>query len=653
MRLASVYIHQFRSIKSLSLSLSPSCLVLVGKNEAGKSTLLRAIATIGPEYRFTVDDVRETSPTEEPPTESYVDHIFEFEDRDHAELLKRVLARVHQASATTPIYRRKGEGQSLGDFCRAKARGVSRFDLLAEESKRRTELHYRIPQDWTIVDGWMKAPKELNVELGGKPTRVKRGDLVQTAKLVPPPGATFEVASIEDLDALLAEEVLAMVKAQRPRCMSWSFSEASVLPGRVNLAGFVGNPESCLPLKNLFKIAEISDIQKEFAFRSKQRNGVANLLRRVGTRATSHLHSVWPEYKKASIEIRQNGDNIDIAFRDKHNEYALERRSDGFRRFVAFLFMIAAPARTGGLGGSILLFDEPDLSLHPSGQRFLRDELIRIAEKCGTLVVYCTHSTHMIDRTRIDRHRIVSRTDEITTIHMADASTVADEEVLYNALGTSTLESIADGGIVFEGFTDMQLFRKALDRWSKTDPEAVKELRRLGTTFAEGVKDIGRVVSLLEAANRTFFVLSDGDAPARERQLRFFEPSRWVRYDELHGEGNTFVTLEDFILPDVLDKALQPLLPERLKAEYPGVACIAPTGNRLAKLLGWMSKQQVQTEDGRLTISRMKENIRQNLSAEVLSDEYRSLLLSLAKRTPTLVASTEVAQSASKKEAKT
>src|SRR5688572_21104021 len=50
-----------------------------------------------------------------------------------------------------------------------------------------------------------------------------------------------------------------------------------------------------------------------------------------------------------------------------------------------FVDLLASPSGgisyAGTLDGALLLYDEPDTSLHPSGARQLRDELLRLSRK--------------------------------------------------------------------------------------------------------------------------------------------------------------------------------------------------------------------------------------------------------------------------------
>jgi predicted ATP-dependent endonuclease of OLD family len=58
MELDRIQIRNFRSIKDETIHFSHNCLVLVGKNEAGKSNILKAVAAAFEQYKVTDKDKR-------------------------------------------------------------------------------------------------------------------------------------------------------------------------------------------------------------------------------------------------------------------------------------------------------------------------------------------------------------------------------------------------------------------------------------------------------------------------------------------------------------------------------------------------------------------------------------------------------------------
>ena len=58
MKLDRIEIHNFRSIKDATINFDHHCRILLGKNEAGKSNVLKAIAAIFGDYKISSKDKR-------------------------------------------------------------------------------------------------------------------------------------------------------------------------------------------------------------------------------------------------------------------------------------------------------------------------------------------------------------------------------------------------------------------------------------------------------------------------------------------------------------------------------------------------------------------------------------------------------------------
>ena len=84
MKLKYTNIINFRSIQNVQVDFDPSCRVLVGINESGKSNILRALSMIGDGFTPTPEDVREPLPREKSITEAYIRFVFTF-DKDEME----------------------------------------------------------------------------------------------------------------------------------------------------------------------------------------------------------------------------------------------------------------------------------------------------------------------------------------------------------------------------------------------------------------------------------------------------------------------------------------------------------------------------------------------------------------------------------------
>lgn len=422
-----------------------------------------------------------------------------------------------------------------------------------------------------------------------------------------------------------------------PQCIHWNYEEKYLVPGKLNLNEFAANPLICVPLRNAFLLAGVSEIGSAINIARTRTNGLRNLLDNVAKSATSHVRSVWPEYKDVRFDIRENGPSIETSIMDIHNSYAMSSRSDGFKRFVSFLLMISAPLKAGSVSNVLLLSDDPDAGLHPKGARHLRDELLRMG--MNNYVVFATHSIFMIDRACAARHLIVSKVEEKTQIDEVNSSNIIDEEVVYNAIGFSLFEVLRQKNLVFEGWRDKTVFDTALGRL----PSAYRGLKRafdaMGRCHASGVKDFKRVSQLLQLAERDCLFVSDGDSTARQLQNRHQDErlhGLWVRYDEI-APSLAPVTLEDFIQPETVKRAVG-----RVAAQNPKLLgldfAIKRDRGVLEEVSIWLRDHGVVGDDHKRFLNRLKDELILNLKTSQLRQEYYDFLARLAS----VVASGEI-----------
>lgn len=420
---------------------------------------------------------------------------------------------------------------------------------------------------------------------------------------------------------------MAIAKTALPKVVFWSYAESNLLPGQIPTAGFVNNPGSCMPLKQMFALAGHENPTKAIQDAQVRPNGVRNLLERVGSAATKHLVSVWKDYRGVSINLIQNGEHIDATIEDTFNHYDMARRSDGFKRFVTFILLVSAQAKTKSMENTLYLHDEPDISLHPSGARYLRDELIKISAK--NYVVYSTHSIFMIDRESIGRHLIVKKKKEVTSVETVSDSNIVDEEVIYNALGHSVFECLRPMNIIFEGWRDKRLFIVSLPEFQKTAKADAEFLSEIGRCHAKGVKDIGRITPMIELAARRCIILSDGDTVAREHQKEYDGYGKWIRYDELLP-GEIAATSEDFLRPELFETttaAARNKYPQLLEFN---IADFAPGESKLRALERWLQKSGVQGDTKKEILNEIKGALIRNLKPALIEDKYFELLKTLA-----------------------
>ena len=92
MQLKKIVISNFRSIKNIEIEIKEingkNCIILVGKNEAGKSNILKAIAAVFGKYQVSIKDQRKEVDEEDiEDKDCYIRAVFSLNEDD----IKKVL----------------------------------------------------------------------------------------------------------------------------------------------------------------------------------------------------------------------------------------------------------------------------------------------------------------------------------------------------------------------------------------------------------------------------------------------------------------------------------------------------------------------------------------------------------------------------------
>jgi energy-coupling factor transporter ATP-binding protein EcfA2 len=455
----------------------------------------------------------------------------------------------------------------------------------------------------------------------------------------------FDDAKPEDVCQVLLESINELVLKKLPNVVYWEYSDKYLLPKEVSLTNFGNGPDAvCLPLKYMFELSGVSKIKETIAEeKAKEGHSLRQLLKRVAQRTTEHIHEVWREYKDIKIELTQNGDSVEIAITDDLKDEAstpflFTQRSDGFRRFVTFLIMISARVKANLLTEKIILIDEPDISLHPSGAKYLLEELIRISEK--NIVVFSTHSTFMIDKKNIARHLIVEKKKEVTNIRHATESNIYAEEVLFQALNCSVFDGLKKKNVVFEGWHDSQLFQFALKHAPKAYAKLKKKFDAVGWCHGRGVSSLGDISVLFQAGRRGCVLVSDNDAQAISAQKKHLENrgfGEWLKYGDVLAD-TSIVTGEDYLALPFYKKIAVPLMNEIHKRESMGGPRVSsgdfdgPKGI-VEKIEKWLDSQKLNPELRKKIKNEIKVKIFDSLTADAIKAGYYEMLDVLAQRT--------------------
>ena len=627
MQLNRVMLKNYRSIKELEIKFDEKCRILVGINESGKTNILNALKLLDPKEVATRRDIREPGLHEAQVSEAYVRFIFTLSTEEAGALYNSLKLRVLSKTYSSPILITGSRQKSLDELSRSRE-GLYIVDVISGK-KYASVWSFGVS---TVPDNWKKisasCPADFSVVVNDAESVVlKSFAFVDTTEFSEIPPEYLEQATPEEL----LELVLAAMKqvlVNLPKVLFWDYDESKLLPPRVNLDAFCANPDSCIPLKRMFQLYKISDIKKAInEAKAGSSNALNNLLRRVAEATSQHFHSTWQEYEGIKFSLGVDGPDLVARIEDESNQYELSQRSDGFKRFVTFLLLVSAEEVSGLMKDNLLLIDEPEIGLHPSGARYLMEELIDISE--GNYVVFSTHSIFMIDSKVIARHLIVKKKNEITSVEAVSESNIQDEEVIYKALGYSIFSNLKEKNFIFEGWKDKRLFETALAS-IPAGYEAIEQLNGLGRCFTHGVKQVKNVTPLFQAGNRRCLILTDCDPVAKEHQVNYQKNvgyGIWKRYDEVVN-GSTAVTGEDFVRPEAFTESILNVSQKHNIPVLP-IANLNGPGGKIRILRQWLEQNQAPQGELERSVHDIKDQVFAELEPADIKVEYYDYLRNL------------------------
>ena len=269
--------------------------------------------------------------------------------------------------------------------------------------------------------------------------------------------------------------------------------------------------------------------------------------------------SDWWEQRKHKFHYKIDGDFFRVWISDDldPSEIELDQRSMGLQYFFSFYIVFLVEAERTHKN-AILLLDEPGLHMHGTAQAKIVKFLEDLSKKNQTL--YTTHSPFMIDGDKLEQIRVVYEEKDGTT-KVSEDVWPKDKDALFPlqaALGYSITQTLfyAKRQIIVEGITDYQIF-KAIDRVLKT--KGMKGLREDAVLIpAGGVTNLVPLASMLLGHRVKVAAILDGDEPARNK-------GRSLHDKLLSGKKNVCVFVGDHLPNKVAE--LEDIFPETFYLE--------------------------------------------------------------------------------------
>jgi len=184
-------------------------------------------------------------------------------------------------------------------------------------------------------------------------------------------------------------------------------------------------------------------------------------LNSASVRLSEELRSVWkPDAKRAEAErlrIVADGQYLKVVVEDDLGvEIELDQRSEGFQWLVSF-FVVFFAESADKHKNAVLLLDEPGLSLHGLKQQEFRSTISRLAE--SNQLLYTTHSPFLVGPDELNQVRVIEMLDRSIGTKVRTNVTAEDPAALLplqQSLGYDLAQSLfsQQRNLLLESLTD-------------------------------------------------------------------------------------------------------------------------------------------------------------------------------------------------------
>lgn len=357
----------------------------------------------------------------------------------------------------------------------------------------------------------------------------------------------------KNLEEYIAEKIVSTFEMKLPKIQIWKANPEFLIDTKISLTKFKEDNSISFPLRNMFHIyGKTSDKEIKLSIERALTNQARTdeLVDKMSSSVTQHINKIWKEHK-IKIRVSINGDLCQVFVEDKdkkHTYYSMNQRSEGFKQFISLILSLSALNESNKLMNNIILIDEPEVHLHPSGVRYMRNEILKIGRNNNIFVA--THSHYMVDTLCPERHWIVSKEKSETSVKQISEDTpFEDDTVLASAFGLNLFKELLPNNIiVVEGADDKSVIAHAIN--------LVKSRFFYSIKTAKGASKAYSIAAFLNEEQITAYFLFDDDKDGRDYKNKILD-----NYKESFSEKNVF-TLRDinnFLPPDCTLEDLMPI----------------------------------------------------------------------------------------------
>jgi hypothetical protein len=292
------------------------------------------------------------------------------------------------------------------------------------------------------------------------------------------------------------------------------------------------------------------------------------------------LAELWQQ-RRNRLDLALDGEYLRLWVADNvdGSRIELEQRSKGFQWFLSFylVFMTETPERQKN---AVLLLDEPGLHLHASAQEDLMRAFAKLSEK--NQIIYATHSPFMIDVDALDKTNLLMEGPEGTKI--IEPAKTTDKTALFPiqaALAYSLSRALSNERytLLVEGITDLWIL-STISQHFKASGRGYLDDDIIITPTGGGQKS-ALFATMLSGQNMGVAVLLDADVEGANVRKKLTETgiareTSVLFVSDFAQELGRVVELEDLMPPDLYLRFVNDLYSRELSKNPITVAGLAP-----------------------------------------------------------------------------
>lgn len=516
MKIIKFTINNYRAIEKIDLILNFSINPIIGINEAGKTSVLRAVLAF--------DKTRDR-----------------FNNGEHLEYQNKYSTKATKNSqiSATLLYD-KNELKHLIESLRLKTDSEDYKVIIKSNTKTEFILTRILSSD-------KKEYQYINLDLSEKTNQKIAKYLVSTLPYI----LYFDdFADRVPQEVEFPEDYRKNAKLTRNKNRDWQEIIQEIFK-RADTEG-IDEGDGEIPLQTYLNV-EDTDTKTD-------------ILSDVEDTLNKEIINEWKKIKKSGKSFADDSDELELVLVNENNNFKfkvkdkshkekkrtfdISERSKGFQWFFNYMIKLKFnPNYKEKLENSIFLLDEPGSYLHSSAQSELLKELQRVSEK--NYIIYCTHSQYLLnpDIIKLGSIKIAEKKkSKITLQSFGTYKSTKNKGALspiYQALQLNFAHDFLGKIIITEGITDYYFFSllkthtKLFDKKTKIIPSS-------------GASQSSTLISLAVSFSDSYVIFLDNDKAGISAKKKYIKEFGEQIEKNIHFYNQTE---DNFQLEDFLSKS--------------------------------------------------------------------------------------------------